>query len=552
MRATENMPSTSHEVQLTVGIVIPTYNHARYLAAAIESVLAQTRPADEVIVVDDGSEDEPGLVVARFAGVRFSRRDNGGLSAARNTGLEASSADRIIFLDADDVLHPRAIEQGLAAFAAAPDAVFAYGAHRRVAADGSVLDAYRYDPIGSDAYSEFLVSNKIGMHATVMYDRRALVDIGGFDATLRRCEDYDVYLRLSQRGPVVSHEAVVADYRWHGDNMSSDSLDMLDWVLRVHARQRAVAARTPGTARAWRLGRSVWRTYYAELTLEDLGGSAARPADKAWRALGAFKAAPVASTRKLLGKTRRRLYERAPAAVHKPLRLLLGRPWPPRVGAVKLGDLGTTAPISEDFGFDRGTPIDRYYIENFLARQAVHIRGRVLEVGDAAYSQRFGGQRILQQDVLHISADAPGATIVGDLAQPGVLPEAAFDCIVLTQTLHLLYDMRAALAQLARALKPRGVLLLTVPGISQLDRGEWGKTWSWSLTEYSARRLLSEVFEPARVDVRAFGNVFAATAMLQGLAQEEVDVQQLDVVDPAYPVIITAVAFSSVERRCHD
>ena len=152
-----------------------------------------------------------------------------------------------------------------------------------------------------------------------------------------------------------------------------------------------------------------------------------------------------------------------------------------------------------------GDPIDRYYIENFLQHCANDIKGRVLEIADDEYSSRFGGSRITRQDILHVEAEHSRATLVGDLAQPGVLPEDAFDCIVLTQTLHLIYDMKAALNQLHAALRPGGVLLLTVPGISQIDRGEWQKSWYWNLTSQSVTRLLSEVFDTTEFVVERTG-----------------------------------------------
>jgi SAM-dependent methyltransferase len=221
------------------------------------------------------------------------------------------------------------------------------------------------------------------------------------------------------------------------------------------------------------------------------------------------------------------------------------RPAPP-VGSVRFGDLDRVTPISRDFGYDRGTPIDRYYIEAFLQRHAADLRGRALEIGDDSYCRRFGGGCITQQDVLHVSSSA-AATIIGDLSQPGLLPEAAFDCMVLTQTLHLIFDMRAAVAEIHRGLKPGGVVLLTVPGISQIDRGEWGESWLWSLTRQSALRLFADVFGAENVEAEAFGNVFAATAFLQGLALEEVDRSMLDVVDQSYPVLVTVRA-----RRAMD
>jgi SAM-dependent methyltransferase len=224
-----------------------------------------------------------------------------------------------------------------------------------------------------------------------------------------------------------------------------------------------------------------------------------------------------------------------PIGRHLPQRL-----WAPRLGAVKLGDFARITPISTRFGFDRGTPIDRYYIENFLGRHANDIRGRVLEIGDNSYTVRFGGSRVDKSDVLHVDARNPAATIVGDLSQSGILPSDAFDCIVLTQTLHLIFDMRAALAELTRALKPGGTLLVTVPGITPVDRGEWGYTWYWSLTQLALTQLLAESFDKTDMLVENFGNVFAAVCFLQGLAVSEVPTSKLDILDASFPVIVAA------------
>lgn len=201
------------------------------------------------------------------------------------------------------------------------------------------------------------------------------------------------------------------------------------------------------------------------------------------------------------------------------------------------GAFGGTAPLSDRFGFDRGTPIDRLYIERFLARHADRIAGRTLEIGDDSYTARFGAGRTAR-DVLHINPDAPGATIIGDLSDPATLPEAAFDCAVITQTLHLIWDMDAAVRALHRALRPGGTLLLTVPGITRIDRHELGAGWYWALTPASAERLVGNVFGADQVALEVFGNVFAACAFLQGAAVEEVPRAKLDPVDPCFPVIL--------------
>ena len=148
----------------------------------------------------------------------------------------------------------------------------------------------------------------------------------------------------------------------------------------------------------------------------------------------------------------------------------------------------------------------------------------------------------MRQDVLHVAKDYPGATIVGDLSVPGVLPQGAFECLVVTQTLHLIYDMRAAIAEMHRALKPGGVLLLTCPGISQVDQGDWGPTWFWSITRPAAERMFADVFGAANVAVEARGNVYAAVCFLEGLALEELDAAKLEVPDASYPVVVTVRA----------
>jgi SAM-dependent methyltransferase len=214
-----------------------------------------------------------------------------------------------------------------------------------------------------------------------------------------------------------------------------------------------------------------------------------------------------------------------------------------RAGDVMAGGQGASAtPLCREYGYSRGTPVDRYYIHQFLADHSRDIRGRVLEIGDDAYSRQFGADRIAKQDVLHIEAGHPHATITGDLAVPGVLPHQVFDCIIVTQTLHLLFDMAAAVEQIHAALRPGGVALITVPGISPIHGGPWQNSWYWSLTDLALERLLSGSFAPSSVTASAHGNLYAATAFLHGAAAEELEAAKLDLFDPAYPVTVAARA----------
>jgi hypothetical protein len=214
------------------------------------------------------------------------------------------------------------------------------------------------------------------------------------------------------------------------------------------------------------------------------------------------------------------------------------QPAKPRIGRVRFGDLDGTRPIDDDFGFARGQPIDRFYVERFLAAHRADIRGRVLEIGDDAYSRQFGSGQITQQDVLHVSKREPEITITGDLCDPNLLPRDAFNCIILTQTLHLIFDIRTALYNLHASLKSGGVMLITVPWISRIDRGEWGSNWFYSLTPAALRRFLSQASPEGTVEVAAYGNVYAATAFLQGLAVADVDAAKLDDHDPLVPLLV--------------
>ena len=183
--------------------------------------------------------------------------------------------------------------------------------------------------------------------------------------------------------------------------------------------------------------------------------------------------------------------------------------------------------------------MDRYYIEQFLDEHRQDVRGRVLEIGDDAYTRRYGGDRVLQRDVLHVHADNPLATFVGDLAGDNDLPSDAFDCVILTQTLQLVFDVAAAMATLHRVLRPGGVVLATVPGISNIDPDEWGPTWYWSFTDHAVTRLARDAFPGGTVEVAVHGNVKAAVTFLHGMSLREVDRADLDRPDPSYPVIVT-------------
>jgi len=220
--------------------------------------------------------------------------------------------------------------------------------------------------------------------------------------------------------------------------------------------------------------------------------------------------------------------------------------WPP-IGRVRFGDLRRLHPISPDWGSERGKPIDRYYIEKFLANHAAEIRGHVLEIGDNTYTARFGGNRVTKLDVLHVAEEKPGVTILGDLTDGQNIHSNTYDCVILTQTLQTIFDVSSAIRTVCRILKPGRVVLATVPGISKVSRYDmdrWG--YYWSFTTQSARRLFEQVFQPELIHVEAHGNVLASAAFLFGLSTEELSQRELDYIDPDYELLITIRATKSL------
>lgn len=216
--------------------------------------------------------------------------------------------------------------------------------------------------------------------------------------------------------------------------------------------------------------------------------------------------------------------------------------WPP-VGFVRFGHFRSLAPIGKNFGNSRGHEIDRHYIEDFLSRHSSEIRGRVLEIKEAIYTRKYGGNRITRSDVLHRVEGNSEATIVADLTKADHIPSDTFDTIIFTQTLQFIYDFKAATATLYRILKPGGILLATVPGIAQISRHDferWGDYWRF--TSLSARTLLAEFFPHESVTVRSYGNALSAISLLAGLACEDLHWEELDMCDSDYEVLIAVRA----------
>jgi glycosyltransferase involved in cell wall biosynthesis len=247
-----------------VSVVIPCYNYAQFLGEAVKSVLAQTYPHFEIIVVDDGSTDNIAEVVARFPDVRLIPQENQGLSAARNTGLRESKGSCLVFLDADDRLLPDALETGVNSMKSHPESAFVVGQSLFISADGSALPTTPRYCDDEDIYSAFLSRNYIRMTGMVMFRRSVFDSVWGFDASFDACSDYELYLRITRDFPVHFHNHPVAEYRKHGENMSYNSALMLKTILEVIRSQRAHVKGKKKYEDAYRTGIRFYQDYYGD------------------------------------------------------------------------------------------------------------------------------------------------------------------------------------------------------------------------------------------------------------------------------------------------
>ena len=241
--------------------------------------------------------------------------------------------------------------------------------------------------------------------------------------------------------------------------------------------------------------------------------------------------ARTAAIRADVAASRRRFLDRVP----HPAARAAETPVP--VGALAWGDLRRTSPVSREWGFDRGRPVDRFYIERFMERNADRVRGVVCELLNDDYARRYGGDRVARVEILDIDEDNPRATILDDLTAPVRTPEGAFDCFILTQVLPYIHECGAALATVYRSLAPGGSVLVTAPSVIRYHREPEDH---WRFTVDSLRRLALDHCPGAEIAVEGHGNVLAASAFLYGLACEELTAEELEVDDPEFPLVITA------------
>jgi peptidoglycan/xylan/chitin deacetylase (PgdA/CDA1 family) len=485
-----------------VSVVIATDARARALVRTADSLLRQTQAADRIVIAAAESTSRPILqsLEQRIGAVAVCAKE---MSDAINASVRSCDCDAVLLVPAGYRLHERAIELSVAALDANPGAVAAAPRVREESADGTrgiVRSRPAFGPV--DLFVDAMSVPPVLCVRRTEWDRA-----GGLDETYGPLAMCELLLRLQTAGISLGLDEVlafcdIADGRGWAQLWPTDVgyLRGLESLVEKHRAiveplmQDVLIAREIGFGSMRDAHRDLVRRAGADLQkLEALRSDAA--------------------------------HARAYLAHHGQQ----GLDW---------GDLRRTVPISRDWGYDRGVPVDRYYIDDFIALRSSDIRGSVLEVQESDLTVKFGGPRVGSSSIVDLDESNPRATHLADLRCAPHIPADSFDCIILTQTLHVIDDAGAVLKECRRMLKPDGVLLATLPSASRacLEYGESGDLWR--VTPAGARTLFDDTFGSAAVDVRTYGNVLTNVAFLEGLASAELTDQEFETVDPYFPALV--------------
>ena len=510
-----------------VAIVITFCGDADFVDDALRSCKEQTiLPTETILVVGDRQQETAKRFAGSFSTILVHREGTGDRSFALLSSLAKITSEFVIFLDADERLTPIAIEVGLDCFEKNPDAWLAWGAHRVIdaaARPASGLWRERIVPQHKSATSVCAV-NAIAMQAAVMYRVDYLRSIASSEA------ENEVSFQSNCTECIATHCRCVAEYR------ADKRLMLARSVIGPPTDEGQLGSGID----EWREDRQLFHHNAPQV----FAAAAREIVSNGWNfksaavMIHAARMAPLALVRNATSRVAKAFVRHLPRSIGQNFGQAL---WVPNVTSVEFGDFGRIMPISDVDGHDRGRPIDRYYIERALAEHLELVHGRVLEVGGSVYTRLFGAEKVVCSEVLDIDPLNPDATIIGDLAVVGSLPEGVFDCIVLTQTLQYIYNLESAVQNLHSALAPGGSLLITVPGISPIGRKET-QTWYWEFTALSLKTMLSRRFGECNVKAQSYGNVFAAICFLSGLSLAEVGTERLEYMDERYPVTVFACA----------
>lgn len=531
-----------------ISIVLIFFNEERFIQESIESVLAQTYTYWELLLVDDGSSDGSTGIAQSYSQryphkikyLEHKNHQNLGMSSSRNLGFQHSEGEYICFLDADDVWLPLKLEQQFYIMQEHNKAAFVCGRTiwwyawanqstdlpQDFAQEFSVPSNTLVQP--PQLLLMFLEDEWLTLH-DLLIRREAIETVGGYeDSFTDMYEDQVFHAKLGLNFEAFISDKIWCKYRQHEKACTSES----------HTSGRYLSSRKKYLL--WLKGylqeKDFKYTQVSQVLQEKLFATQYPRMARFYTGFQTItkpiKALSLECARRILPEDVKHWLW-----AHWSYKL-----WPP-VGFVNFGHLRRPKPLGQVWPNHRGAPVDRYYIEKFLSQKSKAIQGHVLELGDDTYTKRFGGEQVTSTDVLHAIPGNPAATIVADLTCAEQIPSDTFDCIIFTQALLLIYDVKAALRTIHRILKPGGTLLVTVPGITQIirnDMEQYGQYWSF--TEQSVRKLLEEVFTSSSIETQTFGNVLTTTAFLYNLAIEDLSQAELEAHDPDYQLIIAAQA----------
>ncbi|MCL2074549.1 MAG: glycosyltransferase [Marinilabiliaceae bacterium] len=536
-----------------VSIIIPTYKRPNYLIKTLENIHQQTFKDFEVIVVDDGTPgDENAQICAQFPKVVYKKIDNsGGPMIPRNTGFKIAKGEYIALIDDDDLWVNDKLEQQVKILDENRDFGVVHGCCKEIDNQGNETGKIHGKINDFKRKHGYVFDDMIGnftlMTPTVFFRKELLEKVGYFKETMHAAgEDMEFYCRLAFYSKLYFIEEPIAFYRFHNQNISNDTEKIgynylpleLFFIVKDLKEKGLISNKQFKLMRKRLLYRQA--TFFSITRKSEIVKANCKKIYKWYWTIPKI-ILPLLFYNKKNNRLKRvsHLLKKISVKFKNSLRLLFGKHT-----IFTVTDLFRVTPLSTCFGFDRGKPIDRYYIEKFLYDNRQYFKGRILEVAQDWYSSKYAALNKTNDEkpiieTLHLDGTEKKVTIVGDLTNLQTLPENRYDCFVCTQVLHVIYDVSAALEGAYKLLKEGGVFLATTTGISQICRGDmdrWGDYWRFT---NKSLELLFQKTQFKEVEIVPMGNVLAACAFLQGLALEELPKKELlDIIDDNYQLII--------------
>lgn len=521
-----------------ISVIMIFFNAELFIEEAIESVFAQTYDNWELLLVDDGSADRSRSIVEGYAGCHPERvrilehpgHRNRGMSASRNLGTANSRGECIALLDADDVWLPGKLETQLSELESHPDAAMVYGPTQWW---------YSWNGWSEDRDRDYV--HELGVHpnslvqppsllvrflpeeglspctCSALIRRESFERVGGFEESFPGLyEDQAFFAKICLAAPVFASSECSARYRQHANSNCSMTQESGQ-----HNRARPAFLK--------------WLASY--LTRQGVQDS------EVWKALlGEMRRSRHPKLRHLIERARQGIPGKlAMELYHSRLR------WPslPVIRQLRCIQFRRLHPVG--YGLQRGTPVVRHYWENYLQRHSADIRGTALEIGTTSTLRRLGGEGVASADAMDLAAHSPEITVVADLSRANRIPADRYDCFINQFTMHLIYDVEAALYHSVRILKPGGVLLVNFPCVDYyfprgLDMGTGRPLFVyWWFTPIQVHNLLQRTgLSEADYALDVRGNLFARVAYQMNMPAEHLTRRELEYADPGHPLLICA------------